>query len=162
RDQTPDQDRRGHELTEVHGRPGPAARVRGEHGRMVVRDPTRVELGDHDGEELPAEQQRRGHDRRRAVGHADVHGVFLVRRPRGGRGGSPGAPRPAAARAWQEGGESRSAVPRLGPGTGGGGPWPTRERALYGLDRWDRQQEYYTPGREERFAVIVDVVQEVV
>jgi SAM-dependent methyltransferase len=38
----------------------------------------------------------------------------------------------------------------------------TRERALYWLDRWDRQQEYYIPDREERFAVIVDVVQEVV
>jgi SAM-dependent methyltransferase len=37
-----------------------------------------------------------------------------------------------------------------------------RERALYWLDRWDRQQEYYMPDREERFAVIADVVQELV
>jgi SAM-dependent methyltransferase len=36
----------------------------------------------------------------------------------------------------------------------------TRERALYWLTRWDRQQEYYMPDREERFAVVVDVVEE--
>lgn len=36
----------------------------------------------------------------------------------------------------------------------------TRERALYWLDRWDRQQEHYMPDREERFAVIADVVEE--
>jgi SAM-dependent methyltransferase len=36
----------------------------------------------------------------------------------------------------------------------------TRERALYWLDRWDRQQEYYMPDREERFAVIADVLAE--
>lgn len=38
----------------------------------------------------------------------------------------------------------------------------TRERALYWLDRWDRQQEYYMPDREERFAVIGDVLEELV
>jgi len=38
----------------------------------------------------------------------------------------------------------------------------TRERALYWLERWDRQQEHYMPDREERFAVIADVVEEVV
>jgi trans-aconitate methyltransferase len=38
----------------------------------------------------------------------------------------------------------------------------TRERALYWLDRWDRQQEHYMPDREERFAVIADVVEELV
>ncbi|WP_028921635.1 class I SAM-dependent methyltransferase [Pseudonocardia acaciae] len=36
----------------------------------------------------------------------------------------------------------------------------TTERALYWLDRWDRQQEYYMPDREERFAVIADVLEE--
>lgn len=36
----------------------------------------------------------------------------------------------------------------------------TQERALYWLDRWDRQQEYYMPDREERFAVIGDVLDE--
>jgi SAM-dependent methyltransferase len=36
----------------------------------------------------------------------------------------------------------------------------TRERALYWLERWDRQQEHYMPDREERFAVIADVVEE--
>ncbi|AEA22355.1 class I SAM-dependent methyltransferase [Pseudonocardia benzenivorans] len=39
---------------------------------------------------------------------------------------------------------------------------PTRDRARYWLDRWDRQQEHYMPDREERFAVIADVVEEVV
>ncbi len=38
----------------------------------------------------------------------------------------------------------------------------TRERALYWLERWDRQQEHYMPDREERFAVIADVVEELV
>ena len=38
----------------------------------------------------------------------------------------------------------------------------TRERALYWLDRWDRQQEYYMPDREERFAVIGDVLEELI
>jgi hypothetical protein len=32
----------------------------------------------------------------------------------------------------------------------------TRERALYWLERWDRQQEYYMPDREERFAVVAE------
>jgi SAM-dependent methyltransferase len=36
----------------------------------------------------------------------------------------------------------------------------TRDRALYWLARWDRQQEYYMPDREERFAVIADVLEE--
>jgi len=36
----------------------------------------------------------------------------------------------------------------------------TPERARYWLERWDRQQEYYMPDREERFAVIADVVEE--
>jgi SAM-dependent methyltransferase len=36
----------------------------------------------------------------------------------------------------------------------------TKDRALYWLDRWDRQQEYYMPDREERFAVIGDVLEE--
>ncbi|MCF7553657.1 trans-aconitate 2-methyltransferase [Pseudonocardia sp. WMMC193] len=36
----------------------------------------------------------------------------------------------------------------------------TRERALYWLERWDHQQEHYMPDREERFAVIADVVME--
>lgn len=35
----------------------------------------------------------------------------------------------------------------------------TRERAKDWLDRWDRQQEYYVADREERFAVIADVVE---
>ncbi|MBK1787199.1 methyltransferase domain-containing protein [Prauserella sp. ASG 168] len=34
------------------------------------------------------------------------------------------------------------------------------ERALYWLERWDRQQEYYMPDREERFAVVGDVLDE--
>ena len=38
----------------------------------------------------------------------------------------------------------------------------SRERALYGLDRWDRHQEHYMPDREERFAVIADIVEVVV
>jgi SAM-dependent methyltransferase len=38
----------------------------------------------------------------------------------------------------------------------------TRERALYWLERWDRQQEHYMPDRDERFAVIADVVEELV
>lgn len=37
----------------------------------------------------------------------------------------------------------------------------TKDRALYWLDRWDRQQEYYMPDREERFAVLGDVLEEV-
>lgn len=37
-----------------------------------------------------------------------------------------------------------------------------KEAALYWLDRWDRQQEYYMPDREERFAVIGDVIEELV
>lgn len=37
----------------------------------------------------------------------------------------------------------------------------TEQRALYWLDRWDRQQEHYMPDREERFAVIGDVLEEV-
>lgn len=40
-------------------------------------------------------------------------------------------------------------------------PVLTRERALYWMERWDRQQEHYMPDREERFAVIADVVGEV-
>ncbi|WP_028938576.1 class I SAM-dependent methyltransferase [Pseudonocardia spinosispora] len=36
----------------------------------------------------------------------------------------------------------------------------TQERALFWLDRWDRQQEYYMPDREERFAVIGDILEE--
>ncbi len=35
---------------------------------------------------------------------------------------------------------------------------PTKERARQWLDRWDRQQEVYNADREERFAVIADVV----
>ena len=35
---------------------------------------------------------------------------------------------------------------------------PTREQARQWLARWDRQQEGYIPDREERFAVIADVV----
>jgi SAM-dependent methyltransferase len=38
----------------------------------------------------------------------------------------------------------------------------TADRARYWLDRWDRQQEYYMPDREERFAVVADVVSEIV
>ncbi|GAA2347253.1 class I SAM-dependent methyltransferase [Saccharopolyspora halophila] len=37
-----------------------------------------------------------------------------------------------------------------------------RERARYWLDRWDAQQERYVADREERFAVIIDVVRETV
>lgn len=33
-------------------------------------------------------------------------------------------------------------------------------RARYWLDRWDRQQEYYMPDREQRFEVIGDVLDE--
>src|SRR3954468_5937220 len=35
---------------------------------------------------------------------------------------------------------------------------PTTEQARQWLDRWGRQQEYYLPDREERFAVIADIV----
>lgn len=42
----------------------------------------------------------------------------------------------------------------------GAGEGLTRERAQYWLGRWDRQQEYYMPDREERFAVIGDVLDE--
>ncbi len=35
---------------------------------------------------------------------------------------------------------------------------PTQEQARQWLDRWDRQQEGYIPDREERFAVIAEVV----
>ncbi len=35
----------------------------------------------------------------------------------------------------------------------------TTERAQYWLRRWDRQQEFYLADREERFAVIADVVE---
>jgi hypothetical protein len=35
---------------------------------------------------------------------------------------------------------------------------PTATRARQWLDRWDRQQERYVADREERFAVIADVV----
>ncbi len=35
----------------------------------------------------------------------------------------------------------------------------TTERARYWLRRWDRQQEFYLADREERFAVIADVVE---
>ncbi|MBB5918500.1 SAM-dependent methyltransferase [Nocardia transvalensis] len=34
------------------------------------------------------------------------------------------------------------------------------ERARYWIDRWDRQQEYYMPDREQRFEVIGDIVAE--
>src|SRR5689334_21597846 len=37
----------------------------------------------------------------------------------------------------------------------------TRSRALEWLDRWDRQQQVYIADRDERFAVIGDVVAEV-
>ncbi|SDS21587.1 class I SAM-dependent methyltransferase [Microlunatus soli] len=33
------------------------------------------------------------------------------------------------------------------------------ERARYWLDRWDRQQEYYMPDREDRFAAIGDLLE---
>jgi hypothetical protein len=36
---------------------------------------------------------------------------------------------------------------------------PTIQQARHWLDRWDRQQEFYMPDREERFAVIADVVE---
>lgn len=36
---------------------------------------------------------------------------------------------------------------------------PTVQQARRWLDRWDRQQEFYLADREERFAVIVDVVE---
>jgi hypothetical protein len=36
---------------------------------------------------------------------------------------------------------------------------PTRQQARHWLGRWDRQQEYYMVDREERFAVIADVVE---
>lgn len=39
---------------------------------------------------------------------------------------------------------------------------PTQAQARAWLERWDRQQEYYIPDREERFGVVVDVVAEVV
>lgn len=39
-------------------------------------------------------------------------------------------------------------------------PLLTADRARYWLDRWDRQQEYYMPDREERFAVLADVLEE--
>lgn len=34
----------------------------------------------------------------------------------------------------------------------------TTDRARYWLERWDRQQETYIPGREERFAVLLDTL----
>ncbi len=37
---------------------------------------------------------------------------------------------------------------------------PTQQQALAWLDRWDRQQQFYLPDREERFAVIADVVED--
>jgi SAM-dependent methyltransferase len=36
---------------------------------------------------------------------------------------------------------------------------PTVEQARHWLDRWDRQQERYLPDREERFAVVADIVE---
>ncbi|MDV3125807.1 class I SAM-dependent methyltransferase [Mycobacterium sp. 21AC1] len=36
------------------------------------------------------------------------------------------------------------------------------EAAQHWLERWDRQQEYYMPDREERFDVVIDIVEEVV
>jgi len=48
------------ELADVLDRPGLAASVRGENGRVVIRLPTGVELGDHDVQELSHEQQRGG------------------------------------------------------------------------------------------------------
>ena len=36
---------------------------------------------------------------------------------------------------------------------------PTVQEARHWLDRWDRQQEFYMVDREERFAVIADVVE---
>jgi len=36
---------------------------------------------------------------------------------------------------------------------------PTVQQARHWLDRWDRQQEFYLADREERFAVIADVVE---
>ncbi|GAA3525042.1 class I SAM-dependent methyltransferase [Amycolatopsis ultiminotia] len=38
----------------------------------------------------------------------------------------------------------------------------TAGQARYWLDRWDRQQEYYLPDREERFAVLGDVLEELI
>jgi SAM-dependent methyltransferase len=38
---------------------------------------------------------------------------------------------------------------------------PTVHEARHWLDRWDRQQEFYMADREERFAVIADVVEAV-
>lgn len=38
----------------------------------------------------------------------------------------------------------------------------SRSQAEHWLERWDRQQEYYMPDREERFSVLIDVVEEVV
>ncbi|MFE3171129.1 class I SAM-dependent methyltransferase [Amycolatopsis sp. NPDC059090] len=38
----------------------------------------------------------------------------------------------------------------------------TEDRARYWLDRWDRQQEHYLPDREERFAVLGDVLDELI
>lgn len=36
----------------------------------------------------------------------------------------------------------------------------TREQAISWLDRWDRQQEYYMVDREERFAIMADVIED--
>lgn len=38
----------------------------------------------------------------------------------------------------------------------------TTELAQHWLERWDRQQEYYMPDREERFDVVIDIVEVVV
>ena len=38
---------------------------------------------------------------------------------------------------------------------------PTQEQAQAWLTRWDEQQEFYMPDREERFEVVVDILQEV-
>jgi SAM-dependent methyltransferase len=35
----------------------------------------------------------------------------------------------------------------------------SRDRALYWLERWDRQQEFYMPDREERFRAIGDLLE---
>ena len=39
---------------------------------------------------------------------------------------------------------------------------PTQAQAQEWLDRWDRQQGHYMPDREERFDVVIDVVEEVI
>jgi hypothetical protein len=75
-EQPREQDRHGHELAEVHGRPDPAAGVLGERGGVVVRNSIGVEQCDDDVQELSHEQQRGRQAQRRAVDHGRLRFCF--------------------------------------------------------------------------------------